>query len=420
MDILQLKGNGLEYLPSFLTTLAIGLLIGMERERNPTARAGLRTFALVALLGTTTAMLSAQMNSPWLLAVGFMVVGIFIIVSYFGVSSPDGDPGTTTEAALLMCFSLGAMVWFGFSTLAVMLSIATTALLYFKPELHGIAQRLERRDLLSILQFSILTFVILPILPNKGFGPYEALNPNHIWLMVVLISGVSLAGYVALRLVGQRYGAPLLGLMGGLVSSTVTTMIYSRHGKRYESMGQLAVVVILLANLVVPVRLAILGGVVAPGILPRLLPVLGMGLVLGMLVSFITWLRFRKTGDLPIPEIQNPTEIRAALIFGVIFALVLFLSAWLSDRIGSVGLYGVAMVSGLTDVDAITLSSLTLFSLEKLNADQVVTAIVIALNANLLFKFGLILFVGGTTMAKRSILGLLAVGVGSSAALYLM
>ncbi len=419
MDVLQPQNGGVEHLAAFVTSAAIGLLIGLERERSPAARAGLRTFAVVALLGTLSAMLSDRTGSPWLLAAGLLAVALLIVVAYLGKSG-TADPGTTTEAALLLCYGLGAAVWFGYTTLAIMLSIGTTMLLYFKPELHGFTQKLERRDLLSILQFAVLTFVVLPILPDRGYGPHAALNPHDIWLMVVLISGISLAGYVALRTVGQRYGAPLLGLLGGLVSSTATTLVYARYGKAHEAMGRLAVLVILFANLVVLVRLAVLGAVVAPGVLPRLLPVLGSSLAVGLLVTAAGWRRFAKPEELPMPETKNPTELRTSVAFGALYASVLFFSAWFSEIAGGKGLYGVAAVSGLTDVDAITLSSLRLFTLGRLQAGQVVTAIVLALCANLAFKFAMVLVVGGPVMARRCLWGFLGVGAGAGVALWLL
>ena len=160
------------------------------------------------------------------------------------------------------------MIWHGYSTLAVMLAIVTTMLLYFKSELRGVTQNLSRRDLTSMLQFAVLFLIILPILPDGNFGPYDALNRRQVWLMVVLISGVSLAGYVALRFAGQRYGVALLGVFGGLASSTATTLAYARHIKGNEGFSRLAVVVILLVNLVVLVRLSIVSAVVSPAILP--------------------------------------------------------------------------------------------------------------------------------------------------------
>ena len=213
MDISLFQGNSVEFLPQFLTSLAIGLLIGLERERTPSAKAGLRTFTLVALLGTLAAMLSEKAGLPWLLVAGWVVVGAMIIAAYVNSPTEENDPGTTTVAALLMCYGLGALIWYGQATLAIMLAIGTTTLLYFKPELRGMTQRLTRRDLVSILQFSVLTFVILPILPDQNYGPYGAFNPHQAWLMVVLISGLSLAGYISLHWIKQRYSAPLLGFL---------------------------------------------------------------------------------------------------------------------------------------------------------------------------------------------------------------
>ena len=319
--------NGeLAALPSFLTSLAIGLLIGLERERSPGSRAGLRTFALVALFGTLTAML-AEETTPWLLLGGLFIVGLMMIAAYVRVKNESADPGTTTIAAILVCYGLGAAIWYGNDTLAIMLAIITTVLLYFKAELHGITEKLSRRDLISVLQFAVLTFIILPILPDKNFGPYEAINPYQTWLMVVLISGVSLAGYVALHLIGQQHGA-VLGLFGGLVSSTATTLVYARRSIESQDFTQLAVVVILIANLTVLIRLAIVSAVASPSILPHLLPVLGSGLVLGAAVTAYWYRQLNQQNGLAVPEIKNPTEIGAAAAFGLIYGVVLFFSAW--------------------------------------------------------------------------------------------
>src|SRR5450756_2255455 len=196
METVLLQNNGIEALPQFLTSLAIGLLIGLERERTPSAKAGLRTFALVALFGTLSALLSTKLGSPWLLIAGLLAVAGMIIAAYLNKPSEplrqaqhrENDPGTTTVIALLLCYGLGAMIWYGLAELAVMLAIGITALLYFKPELRGISQRLTRRDLVAVLQFSVLTFIVLPILPDQDYGPYHAFNPHQAWLMVVLLS----------------------------------------------------------------------------------------------------------------------------------------------------------------------------------------------------------------------------------------
>lgn len=413
--------NGLQHLPAFLTSLAIGLLIGLERERSPVAKAGLRTFTLTALTGTLVAMLASQADSPWVLAVGFLIVASIIISAY--LNGPEiEDPGTTTEAALVFCFGLGAMVWYGETTLAVMLAIATTVLLHYKPELQNLSKSLSRRDLESILQFAVLSFVILPVLPNRDMGPYGALNPYQIWLMVVLISGLSLAGYAALRIIGQRYGAPLLGVFGGLASSTATTLVYARHGKESAGMARLSAVIIMIASLVVLVRLAVLCGVVSPRVMPLLLPVLAGGLLLGGGVTLWLWRNINRDGELPMPKVTNPTEIRVSLTFGAIYAVVLVAAAWLSYYAGSGGLYGLALVSGLTDVDAITLSSLRLFELGKIDAQQVVSAIVIAYVSNMAFKLGLVAVVGGMALARLCMPTMIAIlgGLGGAWAIHFL
>lgn len=406
-----LSDPGLEFAQAFLLSLGIGLLMGLERERNPASRAGLRTFGLVTLLGTVCAALAVRTGAPWLLAAGLIVVGAMMIAAYH--RQPDAsDPGTTSVVALMLAFCYGAMVWYGDRSVAVMLAIVTTILLYFKAELQMVSKQLTRRDITSVLQFCVLSLVILPILPDRNFGPYDTLNPYQVWWMVVLIAGVSLTGYAALRIIGQRHGAPILGLLGGLASSTATTLVYARHARATPSLLQLSLVVILTANLVVLIRLAIVAAIVQPGILGTLLPVLGGGLVAG--VAFVTyaWRRLGGNNALPELELRNPTELGTALTFGAVYAGVLLLSAAISEHLGSLGLYAVAVVSGLTDVDAITLSSLRLFGQGKLAAGEATTAILLATLANLAFKFGIVVSVAGSQLAWRVIAAFVAIATG--------
>src|SRR3990170_2524194 len=412
METVFLHGNNIEALPQFLTSLAIGLLIGLERERNPSAKAGLRTFALVALFGTMAALLSTKLGSPWLLIAGLLAVTGMIVAANLNNPREENDPGTTTVIALVLCYMLGAMIWYGLAKLAVMLAIGVTALLYFKPELRGLSQKLTRRDLVAVLQFSVLTFIVLPILPDQDYGPYDAFNPHQAWLMVVLISGISLAGYTALHLVGTRYGAPLLGIFGGLSSSTATTLIYAKHGKSNQAMSYLAASVIVIASMVVLLRLLVVSAVVAYGTLPSLFPMLAGGLLFGLIVALYNWRKMTKTTELYIPETSNPAELHTAIGFGLLYVAVLLGSAWMKDIAGSQGLYAVALVSGLTDVDAITLSSLRLFNLGQLSEHQTVTAITIAFLANLAFKFGMVVFIGGWSLARHVATGFGAIALG--------
>lgn len=418
MEIGFLQGNNIEALPQFLTSLAIGLLIGLERERNPSAKAGLRTFALVAIFGTLTALLSTILNTPWLLIAGLLAVAGMIVAAYLNTPGDESDPGTTTIIALLLCYGLGAMVWYDLARLAVMLAVAVTILLYFKPELRGISQRLTRRDLVAILQFAVLTFIILPILPDQNYGPYDAVNPYQAWLMVVLISGISLTGYAALQIVGTRYGAPLLGFLGGLVSSTATTLSYARRGKNTPAMRDVAASVIVIASLVVLVRLMVVSTVVSYAALSGLFPVLMGGLILGLLVALYNWRKMSNATDLHFPETSNPAELHTAIGFGLLYVAVLLASAWMEDFAGNQGLYVVALVSGLTDVDAITLSSLRLFNLGQLSERQMVTVIAIAFTSNLAFKFGMVVFIGGWNLARHVAIGFCAIAMGILAGMF--
>lgn len=405
---------------AFATALGIGLLIGMERERRPDASAGLRTFALVAMLGCLFALLGEKTGGPWLLAVGLLVISGSMVASNFSAQQEEQYRGFTSEAAIIVTYGLGAAVWFGYSTLAVMLAITTTVLLYFKAELRQFSERTTPKDINSILQFAVLSLVILPILPSEDFGPYNAINPRQVWYMVVLISGLALAGYLALRIVGARHGAALLGIFGGLASSTATTMMFSRHARDHVHLIHMSAIVILIANVMVMIRLWLVASVVAPGLATPIAIVFACGIVPGVAMALYGWKVLSAAGALPMPEVKNPTELRTALSFGLLYAVVLLASAWLQDIAGSSGLYIVALVSGLTDADASVLSTLRLFNLATVGGSEAVVAVTLALLANLVFKIGLVLSIGGSPLARHALPGLLVIGGGMAAGLLLV
>ncbi|MBL8429711.1 MAG: MgtC/SapB family protein [Dechloromonas sp.] len=410
----------LEPVKAFSTALGIGLLIGMERERRPDSAAGLRTFSLVAMLGCLFALLSERTGGAWLLAVGLLVIAAAMIASNFSAQQEEQYRGFTSEAAIIITYGLGAAVWFGYSTLAVMLAITTTILLYFKAELRQFSERTTPKDINSILQFAVLSLVILPILPSQDFGPYNAINPRQVWYMVVLISGLALAGYLALRIVGARHGAALLGIFGGLASSTATTMMFSRHARDHAHLVRMSAIVILIANIMVMIRIGIVAGIVAPTLILPVATVFACGIVPGLALTLYSWRTLVAAGDLPMPEVKNPTELKTAISFGLLYAIVLLASAWLQDIAGNSGVFIVAMVSGLTDADASVLSSLRMFNLQKLGGDGAVIAVTLALMANLVFKIGLVLSIGGTNLARHALPGLLAIGGGMATGLLLV
>jgi uncharacterized membrane protein (DUF4010 family) len=394
----------------FAASLGIGLLIGLERERNPAAKAGVRTFALVALAGA----LAASVDNEWTIPVGLAAVAAMLIAAYLR-EPPHEDPGTTTVVAAAVCYLLGALAGLGETALAGALAIAVTALLYFKPEIEGFSAGLKRHEQVSVLQFLVVTFIVLPILPDQGYGPYEALNPRHIWLMVVLVSGIGLAGYVALRVAGERHSVLATGLLGGLLSSTAATVLYARRSRESEAMQRLALAVVPLANLVPLGRVAFFAAVLAPAVLYELAPVLGAALAAGLAVAAFAMRRGGVGEALPIPESRNPAELGTALRFGALYAVVLLAAAWLSELAGERGLYAAALASGLVDIDPMTLSALNLWAEERLPAQNAVAAVGLAYVANVVFKLSVLLWFN-RRLAARAFWPLAAtIGAGAAA-----
>ena len=401
----------------FAIALAIGLLIGSERERKSSAMAGLRTFALIALFGTLCGMLADTLDSAWVLAAGLASVAATMVVA--DLRAGADAPGTTTVVATLVTFALGAVVWLGYPSVAVMVGIAVTVLLYFKPQLERASNALSHQDWISILRFAVVSLIVLPILPDQGFGPYQALNPYNIWLMVVLISGISLAGYLLLRVVGTRHGALLAGASGGLVSSTATTLAYGRMARDQEGTRGFAVEVILLANITVLFRIAVITLAVEPGIARETALLLVAPLAVGLAGTLLFLRRLPGDSGLPVPQVPNPVGLKTSLGFGALYGAVLLLAAWVSDVAGPGGLYAVALVSGATDVDAITLSVLRMFDAESIEAGVATTAIGLALASNTVFKVLLLAFAADRWTVRRAGAVLLAMAIALGASIVL-
>ena len=273
-------------------------------------------------------------------------------------------------------------------------------LLHFKGELHGIVARLGASDLRAVMQFALISLVILPVLPNRTYGPFAVLNPRSIWWMVVLIVGISLGGYIAYKFLGQRAGIVLGGIFGGMVSSTATTVSYAKRAAASSGAVGPAAIVITIASAVVFARMLLEIATVAPSFLPAAAPWLMALLILSVVGAFGLWLRSGKDHE-EMPEQENPSELKSALLFGLIYAVVLFVVAAVKERYGNRGLYMVAGLSGLTDVDAITLSTAQLFNAGRLNAEDGWRLIVIAAVSNLIFKAGAVAALGRRRLFVR-------------------
>jgi uncharacterized membrane protein (DUF4010 family) len=403
---------------TFSVSAAIGLLVGLERERKPSAKAGVRTFTLIALLGSLSALLAEATDSAWTLGAGAVAVTGALVAAYLqDRETVKDDSGTTTVMAALAVFLLGAINYYGYRTPAVALGVGITVLLYFKAEIEGFSHKLTAQDLRSMLQFAVLTAVILPLLPDRPFGPYGVLNPFEIWLMVVLVAAVSLSGYVAWRLTLGRHGLVLTGVLGGLVSSTATTLGYARQVAAGSQTLPAAVLVILLANATKLVRVLFLVGVVAPDALPRALVLLVPALLVSL--AGVAW-RWKSVDTAPAngeEAFRNPTQLGTAIGFGAAYALVLLFSAWANDVLGAGGVLALAAASGLTDVDAITLSSMQMLNREALSEDMALTAVAVAVASNLVFKTVAASAAGGPVLRGPVVRAFGAVLVGLAAGL---
>ena len=381
-------------------SLGLGLLVGLQRERAASPLAGFRTFPLVTALGTVCAWL-ARAGGGWIVGGGLLALAaILVMANVLRARAGDRDAGMTTEVATLLMFGVGAYLPDGNPMVAMVLAAATAVLLHLKPQLHDLAHRLGDHDFRAIMQFVVIALVILPVLPNESFGPFNALNPHRVWWMVVLITGISLGGYLVHKAAGDRVGVLAGGLLGGLVSSTATSVTHSRHARGQPSLAPAAAAVILLASSIVFARIAVLVWAADPTHARSYLAPFAVLLVL--LAAFAAWAWCRHQaipGGLPLPS--NPTELRSALAFTLLYAAILLAVAYARERHGNQGLLWVAAISGLTDMDAITLSAAQLSSNGTARTPEALRAILVAAASNLAFKGLLVGLYGGRALLVR-------------------
>jgi uncharacterized membrane protein (DUF4010 family) len=389
----------IELIQQLAVSLGLGLLLGLQRERVDKTIGGIRTFPLIALFGTICALLSQRFGG-WVVAAGVLALAAIIILSNLPKLHGNEGLGITTEVAALLLFGLGAYVVVGNMTLAVVVGGAIAVLLQFKESMHRFARAVGENDMKAIMQFVFLSLVILPVLPNQAFGPYGVLNPFEIWLMVVLIVGISLSGYIAYKLLNAGTGSVVAGALGGLISSTATTVSYARRTHDAPKTAPLSVLVIMVAATVSLARVLVEIAAVAAPVFPRLAPPL-TAMLIGCAVISVVCLLFTRRDRGQMPVQKNPAQLKSALVFGVLYALVLLAVAAAKDHFGSAGLYSVALLSGLTDMDAITLSTAQLVERQRVDPGTGWRTILLASLSNFTFKFLAIAVVGSRALTVR-------------------
>jgi len=384
----------------FGISLGLGLLVGLQRQWGAPHVAGLRTFAMITVFGTICARLSGEFGG-WIVAAGMLAVAMMVIVgAVLKVRAGQIEPGLTTEVAALVMYGVGAMIVHENYTPALMVGGGVAVLLQFKDRMIGIIRGFGEADLRAIMQFVLIAMVILPILPDKAYGPYGVLNPFRIWMIVVLIVGVSVGAFFIFKFFGAKAGTLLGGILGGIISSTATTVGYARRSRAQVQSSNLAAVVVMIAATVVFLRLGFEISLVAPDALTHLC---------APLAAMTGWMALVTAGMLlagrgqhtEAPVEGRVAELKVAVVFGVLYAAILFAVAAARQHFGQAGMYSVAALSGLTDMDAITLSTAQLVQAGKIQADTGWRMILIGAMSNLVFKAGAVALLGSRAMLKR-------------------
>ena len=384
--------------------LGLGILVGLEREWVTSPLAGIRTFPMITIFGAISAILSQQLGG-WVIASSVIALAGFVVVGNVAkLQSGEVDPGMTTEMAMLLMFAVGAMVGLGFTGIGVTVGGVVAVLLHWKRPMHDFVKRMGESDLQAVIRMVLIALVILPVLPNQTYGPYQVLNPFRIWLTVVLIVGISLVAYVAYRLLGAKAGTVLAGVFGGLISSTATTVSFARQSRGSPSLTGMAAVVIVIASAIVFIRVIFEIWVVAPGIFWETAPPL-MAMLLFMATIAIGVYLFSRADTTPPPVHEAPSELRAAVVFGLLYAVVLLAVAAAQEHFGQAGLYVVAGVSGLTDMDALTLSTAQLVNNQQMDSDTGWRLIIVAGMSNIVFKGAVVGVMGNPKVFARVAVG---------------
>lgn len=415
-EYLALSDQTFKLLLEIVIALVIGLIVGLEREyaskqnkqygEGKELFAGIRTFPLVALAGYLCAYLSLVITI-WIFPVGLIAVGLFAMLSfYFG--SLRNSSGATSEFALIAVFLISAVVHEGEYLLSVFLGLLITVLLTFKVRLHKAVARLNRNEVLSIFLFVAITALVLPMLPNEDFGPYGVFNPFKIWFITTIFISLNFVAYFLHKFIGSKYSILTTGILGGFISSTATAWYFSRQGGKAEEGGMTHVGAILIASAIMFPRLLIWLVILNPALLKSLwLPVVIFGAIV-FAVGFYYTRKSLTTEEYEERNIGNPINLKDAGIFGAVYVIILLAVGLAEQYLGDSGVLVAAGISGLTDVDAITIS-MAEYGGSTISSTTATTAILIAALANTLVKYVFCLVFGNAMMRRNSSWGFLPV-----------
>jgi uncharacterized membrane protein (DUF4010 family) len=396
--------------------LAIGLLVGVERgwqERDLQTLqrvAGIRTFALIGLLGGIWGILFPIVGAIPMAAMA-LAFSAGMILFEWRENVKNDTLSATDMVAGLVTFSLGALAILGNKAAAAAAGVTVVGLLALRHPLHNFLRQLSWPELRSALLLLAMTVVLLPILPDRNVDPWDAINPHRIWLITVAIAALSFVGYVAVRLAGARRGLLLAGAAGGLVSSTAVTLTYSRLAKTEPKIARQAGVAIAASWIVSLVRMSVLASVLAPALLLPLLPPVSAAVIVLAVTAFILDRTSERDGKPAQLELENPVELVMAIRFGLLLGAVTAISKLFAAQIGQLSLLPLAAVTGFADVDPITLSVSQMVP-HQVTVSVAALAVLIAAAANGLTKLTLAFFFApgrvGQVLAGAGVIAILA------------
>ncbi|WP_045480727.1 MgtC/SapB family protein [Vibrio owensii] len=397
MDINEFV-SGEHLIWNLFVALLLGAIVGTQRGwvmRNSVEGsrvAGIRTFSLVGLLGGLVGIL-ANLYTPLLLGFALIALVILACIAFVIQQKKSEDISITGVVSLVITFVLGSLAVSGEAVLAAAAAVITAVVLDNKKELHQALQRLQEYELDAALRLLLISIVLLPLLPNQAYGPWKALNPYEIWWMVVLIASISFVGYFAIKIGGAKRGILFTSVFAGLSSSTALTLQFSHLSREQEGISPLLASGILLSCGTMFPRLLIVLSVLNPQLVSLLWPIVLVMMIALYLPAWWIWRRSEVEKIEQSNKQTNPLALQSALFFGVVLAIIMLLSHALSDWFGSAGILVLSAVSGITDVDAISLT-LGRQSTQSLAIEVAVLGIFIAASVNTIVKMGMVLMIG--------------------------
>lgn len=385
--------------------LAIGLLIGLERgwrtreESDHQRTAGLRTFALTGLLGGICGLLS-KASSPVVLGAGLLAYCAALLAFSYLEAAAEKNFSATSVVAGILTFALGAYATLGDETVAVGAAVAMAILLALREPLHAWVRAVTWPEMRSVLMLLAMSFLLLPVLPHRPIDPWQVLNPAEIWLLAILIAAISFAGYIAVRVLGERKGVAVAAIAGGLASSTATTLSFARLAREHPESMRVLAGGILLAGVTMLVRILVLVGVLKPELLMQLFwPTFAAACVLFLSAAVLLRAKGTLPAERPNLQIANPFELTTVVLLAALIGVISLIAKLVAGTIGSAGLFLLAAVSGIADVDALTLSMARLAG-PQVSAADAANAILIAATVNTLAKAGMAGLVGGARLGR--------------------